>query len=226
MLVGETKVGKQIEIFINRDGYHYRVVSKIEEASEGRICISLIASSKRVFQFLDTDVIDLVYRNEDRMWKWDNVKGGITELDGEQFHCLMTTEQGESYNRRNAYRVSVNETIELFHKILEQGSFQEMEECYRMKSCAAMLRDISEVGVGFYTDELIDIQDEIAFHLSTEVGEIKCEAVVVRFFESRHGNYRYYYGCRFTETSKTLTRYIYEMQRLELQRTRDRIFRK
>ena len=225
MFLGETKVGKPIEILIERDGYNYRVVSKIEEASEGRICISLIASSKRVFQFLDTDVIDLVYRKEDRMWKWSNVKGDVIELDGEQFHCLMSLERGESYNRRNAYRVTVNKPIDLQYKIMEEGSPLEIKDCFRLKSCIAMLRDISEVGVGFYSDELIDLESEVFFQFSTEYGDVKCEAIVVRFFEARHGNFRYYYGCRFKETSKTLTKYIYEMQRRELKKARDRIDR-
>ena len=226
MLLGDTKVGKPIELQIQRDGYNYRVVSKIEEVSEGRICISLIASSKRIFEFLDTDVVDLVYRKDDRMWKWCNVKGGIVELDGEQFHCLMSTERGESYNRRNAFRVPMNQVIELQYKVMEEGSLPEITECFRMKSCIALLRDISEVGVGFYTNNLIDLENEVFFQFSTECGWIKCEAIVVRFFEARHGNFRYYYGCRFQETSKALTKYIYEMQRHELQKARDRDVRR
>lgn len=222
MLLGETRIGKPIDIFINRDGYHYRVVSKIEDVSEGKVCISLIASSKHIFQFLSTDIIDIVYRNEDRMWKWTNVTGGIVELDGEKFHCLSSDKQGELYNRRNAYRVAISENVDLLYKVIEDGQFSEMEECYRMNNCPAMIRDISECGVGFYTNQLLPLETEVSFTFQSSIGEINCNAVIVRFFESRHGKYSYYYGGRFTETSRTLTKYIYEMQRQELQKLKAR----
>lgn len=222
MLLGETRIGKPIDIYINRDGYHYRVVSKIEDASEGRVCISLIASTKHVFQFLSTDIIDIVYRNEDRMWKWTNVTGGIVELDGEKFHCLYSDQQGESYNRRNAYRISINESVDLLYKVTEQSDFSEMEECYRIENCPAIIRDISEVGVGFYTNQLLNLETEVSFTFQSSIGDINCSAVIIRFFESRHGKYSYYYGGRLTETSRTLTKYIYETQRQELQKLKAR----
>lgn len=226
MLLGETKIGKPIELNIRRDGYNYRVVSKIEDASEHQVCISLIASATRIFQFLDTDEVSIIYRNEDRMWKWTDVKGDIVEIDGETFHSLTSEKPGEVYNRRNAYRVSVNERMELQYKIIEPRPYVEMEECYRLEGCQAVLRDISEVGVGFFSNELLNLETEITFELQTKVGNIKCEGTIIRFFESRHGNYKYYYGCRLIETSRTLTKYIYEMQRLELQKAKNRIIRR
>ncbi len=222
MLLGETKIGKPIDIYISRDGYHYRVVSKIEDVSEGRVCISLIASSKHIFQFLSTDIIDIVYHNEDRMWKWTNITGGIIELDGEKFHCLYSDKPGELYNRRNAYRVAISESIDLFYKVMDEVEFPEINECYRMKNCPAMIRDISEVGVGFYTNQLLPLETEVSFTFKSSIGNIDCSAVIVRFFESRHGKYSYYYGGRLTETSRSLTKYIYEMQRQELQKVNAR----
>jgi hypothetical protein len=245
MLLGEMKIGKPLEIFINRDGYNYRVVSKIEDATPGRVCITLIASAKRVFQFLESDVVDIVYRNDDRMWKWTNVKGSLIELEGETFHCIISRDNGEPYNRRNAYRVNIDERISLQHKLMDKdkkdavsqetknslaGRFgldisSGLEACYSIETFEVLLRDISEVGVGFYSNELLLLEDEVAFEFNSKVGVIKCEAIIVRFFESRHGSYRYYYGCRFTETSRTLTKYIYEMQRQELQRVKDKLVR-
>ncbi|MDD5934381.1 MAG: PilZ domain-containing protein [Clostridiales bacterium] len=220
MLLGDTKIGKPIDIYINRDGVNYRVASKIEDARDGRVCITLIASAKRIFQFLDTDVIDIVYRTNDRMWKWSNVKGGITELDGEKFHCLYSDKPGESYNRRNAFRVSISDMVNLSYKINLEGDFDEAEECYRTEHCPAMLRDISELGVGFYTNEVLSAGTEISFEFPTDVGEIKCYAVVIRFFESRQSRFKYYYGARFIETNRTLTKYIYDRQRQELAKAR------
>lgn len=243
MQIGEVKIGKPVEIYINRDGYHYRVVSKIEEVSEGRICVSLIASKSHVFQFLPTDIVDIVYRDDDRMWKWKSVIGGVTMLDDEQFHCFSTDEEGESYNRRNAYRVFIGEPLVLHYLVRDSKKLQGMEEkeslrsktifnydsdadilkedCFRYLDCDALMKDISEVGAGIYANQKLEAGDEVSFEFETEFGEISCNAVVVRRLDSRQSSFIYYYGCRFTETSRNLSKFIYDCQRKQIKKSRD-----
>ena len=239
MLLGELKVGKTIEILIKRDGYNFRIISKVEDATDERVCVTLISNGTQVFEFLDTDDIDIVYRNEDRMWKWTNVKGSFLDLKGEMFHCLCSKEHGELYNRRNAFRISMNEKITIQYKINKTSAKEEraenysnlakrfgldidtaLDSWYNTKTCQALVRDISEVGVGLYSNELLSLDDEVSFELQSKFGVIKCEGLVARFYESQNSNYKYYYGCRFTETNRTLIKYIYDVQRMELQRTR------
>lgn len=242
MLLGELKVGKQLEIFIKRDGYNYRIKSKIEDAIDGRVCVSLIASGKHVFEFLKTDVVDIVYQNDDRMWKWANVKGGFTDIKGEMFHCFETDADGELYNRRNAFRVNMNQIITIQYKDMKkkdddqeekEGNYSDLakrlgldidtalEACYNLKTYEVLARDISEDGFGFFANEIFSINDEISFEFESTVGTIRCEGIIVRFFESRHSLYQYYYGCRFTETNRTLIKYVYEMQRQEIRKAKE-----
>lgn len=244
MLLSEMKIGKPLEIYITREGYHYRVVSKIEDAADGRVCVTLIASKTRVFEFLETDVIDIVYRDEERMWKWKSVIGGVTELDGEKLHCFYSDEEGESFNRRNAYRVFVGEKLIVQYMVRDVkrlSDFDDVEElhsetifnydasmdvmradCFRYVDCRAVLKDISEDGAGIYMDQKLENGDELSFDFETEdFGVISCRARVIRRLESRQGSFRYYYGCRFKETSRNLSKYIYEMQRKQLRKARD-----
>jgi c-di-GMP-binding flagellar brake protein YcgR len=240
MFLGELMVGKQLEIFIKREGYNYRIKSKIEDAVHGRVCVSLIASGKHVFEFLKTDIVDIVYQNDDRMWKWSNVKGGFTEIKGEMFHSFETSQDGELYNRRNAFRVNMNQLVTIQYKDMKKKDSEEdedtysdlakrlgldidsaLEACYNIKTYEVVARDISEDGFGFYSNELFSIGDEIGFEFDSSVGTIRCEGVIVRFFESRHSLYQYYYGCRFTETNRTLIKYVYEMQRQEIRKAKE-----
>lgn len=247
MVLGELKLGKQLEIFIKRDGYNYRIKSKIEDAIDGRVCVSLIASGNHVFEFLNTDEVDLVYQNEDRMWKWTNVKGGFTEIKGEMFHSFQSSEDGELYNRRNAFRVTMNQIVQIQYKDMktqESASQEEdqtysdlakrlgldidsaLEACYNIKTYEVLARDISEVGFGFYANEVFSLQDEIAFEFESSVGTVRCEGQIVRFFESSHGQYQYYYGCRLTQSNRTLIKYVYEMQRQEIRRAKEGFVKK
>ena len=247
MVLGELKLGKQLEIFIKRDGYNYRIKSKIEDASDGRVCISLIASGNHVLEFLKTDVIDIVYQNDDRMWKWTNVIGGFTEIKGEMFHCFKSSEEGELYNRRNAFRVTMNQIVRIQYKDLKtKASANEednehysdlakrlgldidtaLEACYNIKTYDVLARDISEVGFGFYANEVFSLNDEISFEFESSLGTIRCEGQIVRFFEGRHSQYQYYYGCRLTETNRTLIKYVYEMQRQEIRKAKEGFVKK
>ena len=52
MLLENIPLGRTLEIYIDREGYRYRLVSKVEEAKSNQVCVSLIASNGRAFQFL------------------------------------------------------------------------------------------------------------------------------------------------------------------------------
>lgn len=243
MLLSEMKIGKPLEIYINREGYNYRVVSKIEDAAQGRVCVTLIASKKRVFEFLETDAVDIVYRDEDRMWKWKSVVGGVTELDGEKFHCFYSDAEGESFNRRNAYRVFVGEKLTVQYMMYDTKRLNEWKDlealhsetvfnydaaadvmragCFRYVDCPAVLKDISEDGAGLYMDQKLENGDEVAFEFGTDFGTVSCRAKIVRRLESRQGSFLYYYGCRLLETSRNLSKYIYDMQSRQLRRARE-----
>lgn len=243
MRISEMKIGKPIEIYINRDGYHYRVVSKIEDVTEDRICVTLIASRTRVFEFEPTDTVDIVYREDDRMWKWKNVAGSVVMLDDERFHAFTTKEEGESYNRRNAYRVYIGEKLILHYLVhdvkrlkdiadmdalhsqtvfnYDSGADVLKEDCFRYVDCDAFIKDISEVGAGIYANQKLEKGDEVTFEFDSDFGMISCKAAVVRRLDSYQSSFMYYYGCRFSETSRNLSKYIYEKQREQLKKSRD-----
>lgn len=243
MWLGEMKLGKPLEIYIDRDGYHYKIVSKIEDVAEDHICVTLIASHSRVFEFTPEDIVDIVYREDDRMWKWKSVTGSVMMLDDEQFHCFTTTEEGESYNRRNAFRVYVGDKLIIHYLVhdlkrlneikdkealhsqtvfnYDPGSDVLKEDCFRYVDCDAVLKDISEVGAGIYTDQKMEKGDEISFDFDTDFGKIHCKAEIVRKLDSYQSSFFFYYGCRFIESSRNLSKYIYDMQRKQIRKIRE-----
>lgn len=250
MQISDIQVGKPLEIFVEREGYNYRVVSKVEEVKDNTVFITLIESRVRVFQFKENDIIDIVYRNDNRMWKWRKVSAGITQLDGSSVHYFYSTEPGETYNRRNAYRVSIGEKLvikyitkksekvedEVNSKLVEDSlqrqnspnSSDTLNEEIKIQwlSCEAYIRDISEVGAGFFTNEKFEIGDIIRFELSTNFGTISCQGEIARCSDNVHGVYRNYYGCSYTETSKNLIRYIFEVQKIQLKKAKEKEYKR
>ena len=113
MLLENIALGKTMEIYVDRDGYRYRLVSKVEKTGVKKICLTAIMAGGRAFKFRPEDKIRLVYRSEDQMWEWLNVKAGLAKLDDEPVHYFEIVNKGQSFNRRQAYRVNIDADVEI-----------------------------------------------------------------------------------------------------------------
>ena len=228
MHLGELKLGKSIEIYVTRDRYKLRLVSKIEDVAYDHIAVSLITGNGRVFQFQEKDHIEFIYKDEQRLWKWSGMTGTIEKLDDTFVHCFYGPADGESYNRRNAYRVYIGEETR-FHWI-KNGSIQvlqdniedmsEVEEPGLTKNASGHLKDISETGAGIYCNEDIKLHDAVSFKLITRVGIIKCIGEVVRITNETNGIYRRFIGINFVEVSSVISKYVFLVQRLQLKKSK------
>ncbi|ROR30731.1 PilZ domain-containing protein [Mobilisporobacter senegalensis] len=229
MFLNEMQVGKSIEIFVYRSGYKYRLVSKLEDVNEDNFSISLIANRTKVFHFQDTDKIEIIYRINHQLWRWKNLRAKVIILDGSRVHhfTLTGSSEGEKFNRRNAFRVFMGEDITLTYYVMnlvekktEDSEYEEDtligEIEYETKHCLGFIKDLSENGVGIFSNNVFNIGDELEFILDTPFGMLKCKAEVVRTTRESHGLYQNFYGCIFTTTSKNLVKYIYTLQRKRL----------
>lgn len=111
MLLENVIIGRIIEIYVDREGYRYRLTSKIENADSKKVCVTLIASHGKIFKFRPDDRIRLIYRDAEQLWEWDDVKAGLDKSDGILVHYFEISNKGRSFNRRNAYRISLGDQI-------------------------------------------------------------------------------------------------------------------
>lgn len=219
MLMENMKPGKPLEIFVERDGYRYRLLSKVEAAEFGKVYISLIASGTRVFRFSSSDHIELIYKDGDRMWKWKEVKGSIAALDGQRVHCIESLKEGEVYNRRDAFRVrlGIEHTIT---KLIPRSLDEETEEEYETFEIPCVIKDLSETGIGIYTNDKMDIGTQIEVKLKTKDGILRMMGNVVRMKNGDFGKYREFYGCSFTQVDRNLSKYLFALQRKQIKKER------
>ena len=267
MLLENIAPGKTLEIYVDRDGYRYRLVSKVEQTSVRRICVTAITANGRAFAFRPEDDIRLVYRDEEQMWEWLRVKAGIAKLDGELVHYFDIVNKGRSFNRRNAYRVRLDEEVqagyydmpdsrsksalvplikEEYEAVVDgKGEEMETEDPEQNKTgkvivekrvrtipmpdavphrVQVLINDISETGLGIYTNEIFKIEDGFFLGIPSPYGSLKVKASVVRADERPSANrkYKYYYGCIYTESDQKLSRYIFDIQRKQIQKQREK----
>ena len=231
MQVSEMKVGRSVDIFILREGYNYRLGSKIEEVRNGVVYITLITSKNRVFQFRQTDEIVVIYKTENRLFKWTKVTGGIGNLDGDVVHVLYMTGEGKPYNRRATFRVPFEESVVCERYVLKEGEYvsdeetevdPETDERFELKQFTSFVNDLSANGVGLFTNEPLEIGDEFTFEIHSPYGKMFFAAEVQRIADERKNAMRRFYGCSFTKSNEELPKYLYDLQRLELRKKRGR----
>lgn len=229
MLLENIAIGRTIEILVDREGYCYRLTSKVEAVNSKRVCVTYIAANGRAFAFDPDDSVKIVYKDSDQMWEWDNVRAGAGKLNNEAVHFFDIRDGGKSYNRRNAYRVAIEQQImvgyyDQFGTPVKSSVMQVIppkeglvipKEMTIPKFEKGMVRDISETGVGICTNFEFRIDDGLFFTLKSPYGNINVRAQVVRKSELRASKNKYinYYGCVITETESKLAKYIFEIQR-------------
>lgn len=217
MQIKEMMLGRKLEILVDREGYQYRLVSKVEGTAENSVAVTLISAKGRAFHFLETDDITMIYRGTERMWKWDHVKSGLARLDGFPVHTFSSKEQGQIYNRRESFRVQIGESL-LMNKVVTVLGDDGVSE--RMEKFEALLSDLSVNGAGFYANEEFQKGTTVLFEMPTHLGILSCRGDIVRISTVYDKPFRFFYGCGFTVIRKELERYLFERQRLMLQKER------
>ncbi|MCI9077997.1 MAG: PilZ domain-containing protein [Lachnospiraceae bacterium] len=229
MLLENLAIGRSVEIFADRDGYCYHLTSKIEETSAKRLYITLIATNTRAFEFRPEDKIRIVYRDKDQIWEWANVKAGIVKKYGVKMHYFDIVDGGRSFNRRNAYRVAINEEVMLgyydqYGTTAKSADMQKFKLSDEASAPPAMMvpnfvkgvvRDISATGVGICSNYEFSIDDAMFFSISSSYGSLPAKARVVRKVATNPSNNKYsnYYGCVLLQTDNKLSKHIADIQR-------------
>ncbi len=240
MLLENISIGRTLEIFIERDEYRYHFTSKVEDTNETRVCVTAIASCGRFFSFLPKDKVRILYREDDVMWEWNQVNPGLAKLEGTPVHYFQIVDKGQSYNRRNAYRVKLLEDMKFGYYQLpgrkdkisqlplpegyDKMEPKELENWHQTMPepiyIKGMIKDISENGAGIYTDKNLEMEDELFFEIPSSYGNLLVKVFIIRKeeMESVTNRFGYYYGCAIVESDQRLLRYIYDLQREILKR--------
>ncbi len=234
MKVSEIKLGSLLEIYIRRDGYNYKVISKVEYVDDTRVGVSPIASRTSLFRFKSTDIVDLVYRVDSKSWKWSKVKAGTATLnDGTKLHVFMTAEPSEVFNRRNTYRLPMSCEIDITYEIANwdetdpeskrnnsrtpelsiEKALSYISEAYQEIECKAYLRDLSEGGAAIFTNTELRKGDIVHFEFPYGEDTVKCRALVIRQMPSDNPGYRFGYGLNYIETSNNYVSFFFAEQR-------------
>lgn len=140
---------------------------------------------------------------------WNDPKIRLVKYAGNMYHMVSLPGEGNYINRRQAYRQYVGEEMPI--TLFRQGGERDV--------LTVMVKDLSETGVGFVSDVMMNVEDSIRIRISDEGFLMSINAVIVRIQEDKDKRDRIY-GCQFTDKVPKLSQYIMQIQRDRLKASR------
>lgn len=207
MYLANLAEGTALHLDVEREGEKFTFPTRAENVHPYQLDIIAPFYCGAPFTFRDEDKVSVQYSEDSQLLRWKVDSWSFRKEGQLRLMELKISQKAESYNRRSAFRVNVNEVVK-FKPLL--GDPVEV-----------FLKDISLQGVGFTSENAYEVGDEFSCMLPTADGEIHLEFKIVRLVKPVGEQKEYRYGAAFTYSEeRKLSKYISDKQRIELQRRR------
>lgn len=200
MLIDEIPIGASIEIEVRFCGRSMSFNSEVLLLHNNSIFINPIKVNERTIGFNDKCRINLIVKNEGKVFLWENVEARLVKYSGNIYHRISMQGEGKPYNRREAYRMYIGEDMPVY-----------INTAAGPHLINVLVKDISETGVGFITKEDLEVDRMIRLKLKDFNNVIVITGAIVRKEYLPHLD-SYLYGCKFNEKNDKLGKFIARKQ--------------
>lgn len=200
MHIDKLQIGTNIEIEVKFDGQTIFFQSDIVSIKGNSIFINTIMVNDQTIGFSEQCQLNFLYKSDGKVYIWENISIKLIKYNGVIYHMIDLSWDGKPYNRRDSYRTYIGEDIPIFLNT-PTGSL----------SMTVLLKDISETGAGFITNEVIDLDRTVRLKLKVFNTTLSLSGTIVRkeFLPNINATI---YGCKFSETNQMLGKYIAKKQ--------------
>ncbi|MDD3172974.1 MAG: PilZ domain-containing protein [Herbinix sp.] len=199
MIIEEISRNGKIELDVSYSGNTMNFRSEIAQIKNNSILIPGIKANNQTLGFSNKCKVDFLYKSDGKLYIWENVKVKLVKYNGIILHKIDLIGEGKRYNRRENYRVSINEYIPLYINTAAGPS-----------ALSVIVKDISETGIGFITTEKFEINRNFHIKLKDNNTLINLSGTFVR--RELLSNSTNLYGGKFKEKNYMLCRFIAKRQ--------------
>ena len=200
MLIDDIPIGSGIELNVRYIGHTMSFISEVVLIIKDSILISPIVVNEQTVGFNDDCRVNLIVKIENKVYLWNNASVKLVKYDGTIYHKINVTGRGKPYNRREAYRMYIGEDMPIY-----------INTASGPISINVLVKDLSETGVGFISNEDLDIDRTIRLRLKDNHIIINISGIIVRKEFLSHLD-SFLYGCKFNEKNNRLGHYIARKQ--------------
>lgn len=194
MLIHELKVHTLIEIEIYRDGSDEvtRIKTKVDSLNKYEIK-AMVPEWVKVVK--DITEIYVNYKEEGQFKRWSCTSKGFELSNAVTLITLLSETPAEGMNRRYAFRLPYYEDTDyICEGVKYKGRY----------------KDLSAVGIGFYSVERHSIGDLIDFVLIDNELKIDIVGEIKRVVELQDQKYKFFYGVAIQD--KDVSRFVFKKQ--------------
>ena len=206
MQIEDMSKGGIVDLEVKCNGKTMSFRSEVAFVKKNSLLIISIKVNDQTVGFSDNCIINLIYNFEGKLYLWENVLVRLVKLEGVVYHKIDFYGECKPYNRRDSFRMYIGEDMPIYVNTAAGPS-----------ALTVLVKDISETGVAFITNEVIDIERTIRLRLKDNNQLINLSGVVVRkeFLSNLNS---FLYGCRFNEKNDNLGKYIAKKQGEQLRK--------
>ncbi len=201
MTVDEMQPEHSVELEITMNGQKSTLLTSVEHIVNNHVLLTPIQINGKIVGFPPECTVNLLYVGEKQVFCWKNIKLKAVRYEKNIYHSAELIAEAELLNRRGAYRVYIGEKMSL-------TAFSSTGP----KTYSVNLKDISETGMAFFSQEEFDVGRTIRINFSVKKGmELPLSAQIIRIqeFENRKDKL---YGCKFIERNNRLIGVLMHLQ--------------
>jgi len=201
MLATELQIEHSVELEILMNGKKTTLVSAIEQIIGNTVLLTPIQIDGKVVGFPPNCSVSLLYVGEKQVFSWKNIQLKAVRYEKKVYHSAELIGDAEILNRRGSYRVYVGEQM-LLTAFSANGP----------KTYRVTLKDISESGMAFFSNEEFDVGRTVRLNFSSKKGgdiPLSSQVIRVQEFENRQEKL---YGCKFVEKNNRLIGILMHLQ--------------
>lgn len=211
MTVDEMQPEHSVELEITMNGQKSTLLTSVEQVVNNHVLLTPIHINGKIVGFPPECAVNLLYVGENQVFCWKNIKLKAVRYEKKIYHSAELIADAELLNRRGAYRVYMGEKMTL-------TAFSATGP----KTYSVHLKDISETGMAFFSQEEFDVGRTVRLNFSVKKGmELPLSAQIIRIqeFENRKDKL---YGCKFVERNNRL---IGILMHLQVERQKEKLGR-
>ena len=201
MKLWELQSGNAIELQVVFSNNTYEFPTKVLGVQREILILAEIQVDGKKLKITKEQGVNIIFKMLNKLYIWNNVKMETILYKGHYYYRMNDTDiESKLYNRRGAFRLYIGNSMPI--EVYLNGN--KNEYCVNIK-------DISETGFGFITNEDLLINKKVSFAYRTKDESFDLNGFIVRKTYDAV-THTYSYGCKFPEFYNELGSFIVKEQ--------------
>ena len=202
MTISDLTQGQKVKLDIRTDKSKGSFDATVALTHKKILLLEPVVLDGKLVGFPPESTVSLSVIDKNSCHVWNDVKVQAVSFKGRPYHAIELLDEAQVVNRRNNFRVPIGEVMNVVY-FTESGP----------KPHHALIKDISETGFAFISNEEFDVGRMVRLNLMLpDKTPLALSAKIVRNQPTQKAS-DLLYGCKFSEKNARLSTFLMQLQR-------------